>query len=286
MNSIRSALFIPGNRRNMLDKAFTVMADAIVPDMEDSVPDRDKDDARATIHEFLPKLRAVEAMVVPRVNALETGIAEDDLAAVVGPYIDGISIGKIRSPSDISEVSLIISKLEDAAGIEPGSIRLIPWVETASAIVRCYEICAASRRVVAVAFGAEDFTNDMGIDRLEDETQLNYPRSALCIAARAAGVAALDTPYFKFRDLDGLREDSLRAKHIGFKGRFAIHPMQVDGINECFSPTAADIEQARRIVAAFEKAEASGRGSTSLDGMVIDVPVVKRARAVLDRAKR
>lgn len=284
MTRLRSALFIPGNKRNMLEKAFTVRADAIVPDMEDSVPDLEKESARKTVRAFLPELRAVSSLVIPRVNSMATGLTRADLEAVIGPNIDGISIGKIDTPGDISEVSLLIARLEERAGLPVGHLKLIPWIETAKAVVNCHDICIASKRIVAVAFGGEDFTNDMGIERLPDDMQLVYARSALCTAARAAEVSALDTPYFRFRDIEGLRSNSITAKRLGFKGRFAIHPAQIDTINECFSPSREEIEQARRIVAAYEEAESRGRGSTSLDGLVIDVPVVKRARAVLELA--
>jgi citrate lyase subunit beta/citryl-CoA lyase len=126
----------------------------------------------------------------------------------------------------------------------------------------------------------------MGVERLEDESQIAYARQALCVAARAAHVLALDTPYFKLRDAGGLRDSALRAKSIGFKGKFAIHPEQIDTLNECFSPSAQEIAHAERVVAAFEEAERRGRASTSLDGWVIDVPVVKRARALLELARR
>jgi len=152
------------------------------------------------------------------------------------------------------------------------------------AIVQCYDICSASPRLVGVAFGAEDLTTDMGIERVEDDSEVAVPRSIMCLAARAADVLALDTPYFGFRDPEGLQRNALASKKIGFKGKFAIHPAQIDLINETFSPSAAAIDHARRVVAAFEEAERAGRGSTSLDGKVVDVPVVKRARALLEVA--
>jgi citrate lyase subunit beta/citryl-CoA lyase len=286
MNLLRSLLFIPGNKANMLEKAFTCTADAIVPDMEDSVPEAEKAVARDLIAEFLPRLRETGRFVCPRVNALDTGLTQNELAAIVGRNIDAVSIGKIRTPSDISEVSQMLGALERKSGIERGTIRLIPWLETSQAIVNCHAICTASKRIAGVAFGAEDFTNDMGIEHVVDESNLEFARSAVCIAARAAGVPALDTPYFRFRDLEGLREHSLRSRSIGFKGRFAIHPGQTDTINECFAPSEEEIDQARRIIAAYEEAESLGRASTSLDGLVIDVPVVKRARALLELAQR
>jgi citrate lyase subunit beta/citryl-CoA lyase len=281
MTPLRSLLFVPGNKENMLEKSLAFAPDVVLPDMEDSVPDAKKGAARATVSKFLPRLLAGPSRVMPRVNSLETPWTEDDLAAVVVPGVFGISIGKIRSAADISTVSNMMAKLEARAGMEIGGLRMIPWLETTQAIVHCFDICSASARIVGVAFGGEDFTNDLGVERLEDENQLLFARSAFCIAARAANVLAFETPFFKFRDDDALRADSLAAKRLGFKGRFAIHPAQLETIEQCFRPSAAEVELARRVVAAYEAAEREGRGSTSLDGMVIDVPVVKRARGVL-----
>ena len=281
MTRLHSLLFVPGNQAKMLAKAESVAADVFVPDLEDSVPDAEKSNARATTVSFLPQLAAGKRLVVPRVNSLATTWLEDDLAAVVGPSVFGVSIGKIDSPSDIDEIAVLLTRLERRAGLGLGSVKLIPWIETAKAIVHCHAICAASERIVAAAFGAEDLTHDLRIERSDDETQLLYARSALCVAARAAGIAALETPHFKLRDPEGLRASSLAAKRLGFKGRFAIHPEQIETINACFAPSSAEIEHARRVVAAYEEAEKQGRASTSLDGRVIDVPVVKRARALL-----
>jgi citrate lyase subunit beta/citryl-CoA lyase len=283
---LRSLLFVPGNKANMLEKALTVSPDALVPDMEDSVPAAEKANARETIHSFLPRLAAARRPVIARVNALETGWIEADLEAVVGPHVFGVSVGKVRSAGDIAAISQLIAAHERRAGLDVGTVHLLPWIETAEAIVNAFEICRASSRIVGVAFGGEDFANDLGIERLEDESQIAYARQSLCIAARAAHVLALDTPYFKLRNPGGLRDNALRAKSIGFKGKFAIHPEQIDALNECFSPSSEEIAHAERVVAAFEEAESRGRGSTSLDGWVIDVPVVKRARALLDLARR
>ena len=286
MTILRSLLFVPGNKANMLDKALALAPDAFVPDMEDSVPAAEKANARATVRAFLPKLAARGRLVIPRVNALDTDWFEADVAAVVGREIFGISIGKVRTAIDISVISQALAKHEQHVGLPAGHLKLLPWIETAEAIVNVNAICRASERIVAVAFGGEDFTNDMGIERLADESQVAYARQQLCVTARAAHVLALDTPYFKLRDLDGLRVNSAHAKSIGFKGKFAIHPEQLDTLNECFSPSAAEIAHAERVVAAFDDAEQRGRGSTSLDGWVIDVPVVKRARALLELARR
>jgi len=284
MTALRSLLFVPGNKENMLEKAAGLRPDILVPDMEDSVPNAEKDNARKTIQSFLPRLAEKGVPIMPRVNSLDTGWLEPDLAAVIGPHILGISIGKIDGPQDIETVSDLLAESERAVDLAVGSLKLIPWLESARAIVKCYEICTSNPRIIGVAFGAEDFTHDMGIERLEDDSEVDYARNVLCIAARAAHVTALDTPYFHFKDEAGLRVNSTAAKQRGFKGKFAIHPAQIDAINETFSPSKAEVEHARRVVAAFEEAETAGRGSTSLDDKVIDVPVVKRARAVLELA--
>ena len=285
MTILRSLLFVPGNQPRMLERASGLKPDAFIPDMEDSVPIDEKANAREVTASYLGKLAANGTAVIPRVNSLDTGLLDDDLAAVVGEHILGVSVGKIYTPEDIAAISGKLETLELKAGISVGSVRLIPWIETAMAIVNLYEICTASPRIVGVAFGAEDFTNDMGIERTESESETYFARNSIAVAARAADVLALDTPYFSFRDPDGLRENAQTGKQYGFKGKFAIHPAQIDIINETFSPSADEIEHARRVVNAFEEAERRGRGSTSLDGKVVDVPVVKRAQALLELAE-
>lgn len=284
MTILRSLLFVPGNRANMLQKALGFSPDVFVPDLEDSVPADEKANARAVAASFLAKLSDTGSLVIPRVNALDTGLLAQDLAAIITPRIYGLSIGKVQTVQEIVDICALIEPLEQKAGLAAGRLKLIPWIESAKAIVNAYEICASSKRIVAVAFGAEDFTNDMGIERTDDDSEIAHARSAVCIAARAADVIALDTPYFGFRDTDGLQRDANAAKKQGFKGKFAIHPAQIDIINATFSPSSQEIEHAKRVLAAFEAAEHQGRASTSLNGKVIDVPVVKRARAILEMA--
>ena len=276
---------MPGNRADMLEKATGLAPDAFLPDMEDSVPWDEKGNARKVTASVLPRLAEAGTPVIPRVNSLDTGLLEDDLAAVVGPYIFGVSVGKIGSGEDIAQISDVMERLERSQGLDVGRLKLFPWIETASGVVNAREICVASSRIVAVAFGAEDFTNDMGVERTDEESQIAYPRSAVSVAARAADVLAVDTPFFSFRDPEALRRDCLVARRYGFKGKAAIHPAQIEIINEAFSPSAREIDEARRVVEAFDEAERAGRGSTSLDGKVIDVPVVRRARNLLETAE-
>ena len=286
MTLLRSLLFVPGNQNRMLEKALGLTPDAFVPDVEDSVPPAEKASAREMAASFLPRMAAAGPLAIPRINPMESGLLEEDLAAVAGPDIYAVSAGKVGSADDVRRISEAIGAAEEAAALESGRIKLVPWIETALAVVNAYEICAASPRVMAVAFGAEDFTRDMGIGRTEDESEVAYARSVVCVAARAAGVQALDTPYFGFRDPEGLKLNVQAARGYGFHGKFAIHPSQIDIINEGFGPSPAEVSHARRVVAAYEEAERSGRGSTSLDGRVIDAPVVKRAQGLLERASR
>lgn len=285
MTILRSLLFVPGNTSRMLDRAVGLKPDAFVLDLEDSVPIDEKANAREVTASYLPQFAATGVPVIPRVNSLDTGLLEADLEAVVGPHIFGVSVGKIDTPAHVLEVAKTLQRLEVSMGLPIGATKLVPWIESASAIVHVHDICRASRRIVGVALGAEDYTNDMEIERRDDDAELAYPRSAIAVAARAAGVLALDTPYFAFRDPEGLRENTETSRGNGFRGRFAIHPAQLDIINEVYSPSPGEVQHARAVIAAFDEAAAQGRGSTSLDGKVVDVPVVKRAQALLALAE-
>ena len=282
---LRSLLFIPGNQPKMLNKALNVFPDAFIPDLEDSVAWDHKDDARNIVHNHLNMLSQTTKLLIPRVNALETGILKEDLQAVINQNVFAIAIGKIYSSKDVQEISNLISKAEKEQKIKEGSIKLILWMETAQAIINAYEILTSNQRIVGSAFGAEDFTNDMGIHRTENENEIFFARNQLSVASKAANVIALDTPFFAFKDPVALKENSLFAKSIGFKGKFAIHPDQIDIINGCFSPSIQEIDHAKKVIETFEEAKKQGRGSTSLDGLVIDVPVVKRAESLLNISK-
>ena len=285
MELLRSVIFVPGNRPNMLERARGFSADIILVDLEDSVPPGEKVNAREMARQWVPELRQEGRRVMVRVNSLDTGLTRDEVAAVVGPDLYGISIGKAESAWDLQEVERIISPLEGAAGLEPGSIRVIPWIENARAIMNVQQLAAASPRIVALAFGAEDYTNDMGIQRTDFGEEVYFPRATVAIAARAAGLASLDSPFVAFRDAEGLERDANTARQLGYTGKFAIHPSQIDTFNRVFSPDPEDVSYARRVLEAWREAEASGRGSLDLDGKMVDVPVVKRAENLVAMAE-
>ena len=281
MELLRSLIFVPGNRPNMLEKSRSFDADVVVADLEDSVPPGEKVNAREIVARLIPSLSGGGRKVMVRLNSLDTGLTRDELSAVVGPGIYGVSVGKAESAGEVRECDRLIGVAEREAGLDFGTLKLIPWIENARAVMAVSEIAAASKRVVALAFGAEDYTDDMGIQRTDDGQEVHLPRAMMAIAARAAGLAALDSPYVRYQDPDGLRRDVGLVRSLGYKGKFAIHPAQLDIINEMFSPSGEELEYARRVVRVWEEAESAGRGSTSLDGNMIDVPVVKRARNLL-----
>ncbi|CAI7997675.1 Citrate lyase subunit beta [Geodia barretti] len=268
----------------MLERALGFSADIIMVDLEDSVPLGEKAAACELATEWVPRLAEAGKQVMVRVNALETGLAAGELSAVVSADLSGISIGKGNTPWDVQQVDKLLAPLESRIGIETGNIKVIPWIETAMSIVHVYEMARASQRTVGIAFGAEDYTNDMGIIRSDFGEECYFARSTVAVAARAAGVAGLDGPFVGFRDPEGLKTDAGAARRMGYTGKFAIHPAQIDAINETFSPNPEDVAYAKRVVEAWDEAEAAGRGSLSIDGRMVDVPVVKRAQNLLAQA--
>ena len=283
MDLLRSVIFVPGNRANMLERAIDFKADVIMVDLEDSVPPGEKAAAREVAREWVPKLAGKGRRVMVRLNSLDTGLTQDELAAVIGPHLAGISIGKAQTVWDLHDVDRIIGPLESAAGLPTGQIKIIPWIENARAVLTAYQLATASPRIDAIAFGAEDYTDDMGVQRTDTSEEIYFARATVAVAAR---IGSLDTPFVGFRDPDGFRRDIETSRRLGYTGRFAIHPSQIEIINEMFGPSLEEVAYARRVVEAWDQAEAQGRGSLSLDGRMIDVPVVKRAQNLLALAER
>ena len=281
MELYRSFIFVPGNRENMLERAKSFKADVIMVDLEDSVPSREKASARDMAKAWVPALSRQGQRVMVRVNSLDTGLTRSELETLVSPDLYGISLGKVESKWNIRDVDRMLSAIEPLAGVELGSTKVVAWAETASALVDARDIADSSQRVIALAFGAEVFTNDMRIERSDSGDEVQVPRSLVPVAARAANVASLDSPFVAFQDPEALRADAQKARQMGFTGKHAIHPAQLDIINEVFSPAPDEVAYARRIMDAWDKAEAEGRGSLALDGRMVDVPVVKRAQNLL-----
>ncbi len=255
--------------------------DVLVLDLEDSVPAAEKANARAMVRDAIAGPTLKGQRVVVRINSIGSGLMEEDLQAVITPGIDGINLPKPSSADDVRTVEAIIERLEKERGIEKGHIKLTPWVETAKGLINAFEIASASPRIVGIILGAEDFTLDIGMQRTEGGDELLYPRIMVVVAAKAAEVIAIDTPFNDFRDEEGLIMETTIARKLGFQGKYVIHPGQIEPVNQAFRPSPEEVEHARRVVEAFDAAEAQGFASTSVDGKMIDIPIASRARKLL-----
>jgi citrate lyase subunit beta/citryl-CoA lyase len=281
MKLLRSILFTPGNNMRMIHKIPNLKADAVILDLEDSIPITEKETARFFIKANLELAKSGVAEIYVRVNGGYSGFLEDDLDFIVQKGLDGIMLPKVESKTDVIESEKIIEKLEKERGITPGSIVLIPTLETAKGVMNVYEIATSSKRNVAIGFGAVDFTRDLGVKLSKEGTELFYARSKTAIAARAAGIQALDTVFIDLADKEGLIKDAERGKQLGFKGKFLIHPNQIEPVNGVFSPKSNEVEYAKKIVNAMKEAEAKGLGAASLEGRMIDIAVLKQAEDLL-----
>jgi citrate lyase subunit beta/citryl-CoA lyase len=280
---LRALLFAPGNHARKLKKVGGFAADAIVLDLEDAVADAEKKGARETVRAALPTYTG-RTIVFVRANGAETGRLEDDARAVVCPDLDGIMVPKVDGADTLAELDRLLAQLEREAGLPEGHVRLLALIETARGLIRCEEIAlAAPARLLTLVFGLGDFSVDIGVDLTEDATELLYGRSRIVVAARAAGLRpALDGPYLDLRNVDGLLADTRRSRQLGFQGRVAVYPPQVEHVQRAYSElTPEEAERARRIVEAFEEAEAAGSASIQVDGRFVDYPIYDRAKQKL-----
>lgn len=281
MTLLRTLLFIPGNNMKMIQKAGSLMADAIIFDLEDSVPAAEKETARVLVRDAIGELSAKDPAAFVRVNGLTTGLMEEDLNWVVQKGLAGVVLPKVESRDDISKMSRLMDQVECKKGIGPGSLALIPILETAIGVINAHGVSKSCQRVAAVAFGAVDFAREMGITPSEDGAELLYARSRIAIGARAAGVQAVDSPWINVADMDGLVQQASAARRLGFRGKFLIHPRQIEPVNRVFSPTKEEVDLAERVTRAFRIAEARGLGVTAAEGTMIDRANFRQAEELL-----
>ena len=281
MELLRTILSVPGNRENMLEKSKQLHADVIVLDLEDSVPHEEKARARAIVKNWIPKMAGNGSRIYVRINPLDSSLAQEDLESVIIKGVDGISQPKPSTGQDIQKIATILTRLEKKRGLPEGYVKILPWIETSLGLINAYEIASASPRVNGIIFGANDLVLDTGMTRSEEGIELLYPRTKIIIAARAAGVAAIDTPYNNFKDEKGLIKETTFVRNLGYRGKFVIHPSQVDVVNRIFRPTEEEVAYARKVVSAFDEAKSKGFASASLDGKMIDIPIAQRAMVIL-----
>lgn len=283
--SFRSLLFTPGNHARRVEKVFQSGADVAILDLEDAVAIDEKLPARAAVVEAMQRPRACTGYV--RVNSFDTEWCYGDLLAVVGPWLDGLVLPKTETAQQLRTLDWLLCQLERERGLPERSVDLIPLVETARGIMALEEICGAVPRVRRVAFGGGDYTNDLDLQWTADEHELAFARGRLVHCSRVAGLEPpIDTVLIQVKDHERFRSAALRGRQMGFQGKLCIHPDQVPLANAAFSPSAAEIEQARKVVAAFEAAERQGLASIQVDGAFVDYPIVYKARRVLAVAER
>jgi citrate lyase subunit beta/citryl-CoA lyase len=289
----RSFLFAPGNVARRVEKALTLDADAVIIDLEDSVADSDKAATRKLVAEALARPRKGRGYV--RVNAPSSPFCHGDLMATVSKSVDGVVLPKVESAADLHAIDWLISNLELEHGIAPGSIDLMPQIETAAGVQRIDRVLQARNlrpysgpwRVKRVAFGAADYGHDLGLSPTLDEPELADARARVVLASRAAGYEnPIDSPWFHFKETDAFARALERSRRGGFQGRLCVHPDQLAPVNTAYMPSAEEIARAQRIVSAFKEAEARGEAAVQVDGQMVDYPVVFRAQALLDQVSK
>jgi len=279
---LRSLLFAPGNHARRVEKALSLDADAVILDLEDAVAIAQKTATRAVVAAALEQPR--RGLVYVRVNAVDTEFCHGDLGAVVQRGLDGIILPKVESAAGLATIDWLLAQLERERGLPSGAIDLIPIIETARGVQQIDVILAAGTRVRRVAFGAGDFTLDVGMAWSRGEAELAHARAVIVTASRASGIdAPLDTVWVELTDPEGLEASACTALGYGFQGKMCIHPDQIAVVNRVFTPSDADVAFAERVAAAFAAAEAAGSAAIQLDGKFIDYPIVYRAQRVLQR---
>ena len=283
----RSSLIMPVNVPAFVEKAHLRGADAICLDLEDSIPPAEKGRARTLVKDALPMAARGGADVTVRINR-PWALGREDLDAVIWPGLAGVNFPKPETVEELQRVDEEITRLERARGILDGTVKIGTSIESVAGFFNAREIARATPRLVAIGQGSEDFTLDLEIEPTAEGIELLYPKLFTVLLARQAGLYPMGTMrgVADFRDLDGYRQAVRTAATVGYRGASCIHPAQVPILNEGFSPPAAQVDHARRVIEVYDEAEAQGRASVALDGKMIDIPIVVRAQRLLARADR
>jgi citrate lyase subunit beta/citryl-CoA lyase len=283
---MRSVMTVPVIVERFVEKAPQSGADVLCLDLEDSVPPAEKAAARPLARKAIESMPRTGYALYIRVNGFWTGMLEDDLLEIVRPGLEGVVLSKTESVEEIAKADRLLTQLEREHGIPEGTVALVPLVETAKGIMWAREICAASSRLSAAVFGAEDYATDIGVKRTESGEEIRWARSALAVAAHAAGIVPIDTPDPDYTDEAHLRREMELARSLGYRGKLVIHPTQVAIANEVFRPADEEIAEAREIVTAFERdGLAQGRAAIPLNGKMVDTPIYWRAKRLLEWAE-
>ncbi|GAP11620.1 citrate lyase beta subunit [Bellilinea caldifistulae] len=285
MPARRAMLYVPADDVRKIHKAAGLDVDSICLDIEDGVAVNRKSDARENIPAALRTINFGRSERLVRINPLGSGLAEEDLRAVLSAQPDGIVLPKVEGADEVRWVCQHIAAAEHANGWKSGSIGLLVLIETPQALLNLREICTADPRLQGLIFGAEDFTGSIGASRSRDALELLYARSTVVIHAAAFNLQAMDMVWLDLQDLEGLRREAQAGAAMGFTGKQIIHPNQVQPVQEAFTPSEEAIQSAMRIIEAAQVYQEAGKGAFSLDGKMVDAPVIKSALRVLERAR-
>ena len=280
----RSMLFLPGNNPNMLINGNCLGSDAVIFDLEDAVSPAEKDAARILVRNTMRYMDFRGCEIIVRINSIDTAYWQADIDAILPYKPQLILLPKTGSAADVLAADAYMSEVEEKLGLEKNTVGLMPLIETAMGVENAYAIASASSRVRALFLGAEDLTADLQCKRTKEGREIEYARTRLVVAARAAGVDVYDTPFTDVNDDEGIWTDAQLAKALGFTGKASISPRHVEVINQVFSPTQKEVDYAYEVMDAIALAKEQGKGAIALHGKMIDAPIVARAQRTIDMA--
>lgn len=281
----RTLLYVPGNMPSMLQNIPMFDCDGVIIDLEDAVPYSEKDAARVLVRRFLQGWPERNKEIIVRINPLDSKWALDDLREVLRANPDGIRLPKADSPEIVERLDTLLTEFEEELGVEIGRFKILPSIESAAGVINSVKIARCSKRIIALAFGAEDYTASLEIERTKTGEELFHARTRVIWAAKAAGIQAIDSIFADVADMEGLRRETELIKTLGYNGKSLVNPRQIDLVHEVFAPKQAEVDYALQVVEAIGRARAMGTGVISLGGKMVDAPVVKRAVRVLKTAK-
>lgn len=281
----RTMMFIPGNNPGMMRDAHIYGSDSLMFDLEDSVSVAEKDAARMLVYNALKTIDYGGAELVVRINPLDTPYGRADIEAMVCAGAHVLRMPKTETARDVVECEAVITEMEEKHGIPVGTTLMMAAIESALGVVQAYDIATASKRLIGIALGAEDYCANLKARRTAAGSELQLARQTIVVAARAAGIDALDTVYSDVNNEEQLRYEAKLIYDLGFDGKSVINPRQIAPVHEIFAPTEKEIQNALAIIAALHEAEAKGSGVISLGGKMVDRPVVLRAQRVVEIAK-
>ena len=280
---LRSLFFVPGHVEKYLRKALVLESDAIILDLEDSVPHNSKAKALSMVADFIKNNTALRSKILIRINPIEDGKLIEELSQVVQSNTFAIMPAKIETEDDIKLLDGILYQIESSANLETNSIKLLPLIESLNAFINAAQIAKSSPRLIGLAFGGEDYLQELGGAHGEGDHTFDYPRTKIAIAAKAAGLQAIDTPFLDVSNHKGFIQREQKSRDLGYEGCLIIHPSQIDYAHQCFSPSEKEVQEARDILFAVEESKKKGLSVVLKNGVLVGPPMLKKAQKIIDK---